>query len=188
MGHKAKYDLYELLREIKGPKRMVEVGVLAGETSQYLLDRIPDLYLTMVDPWIEHSPDSSYARSGDGNSVWKREEWDRIYLVAYERTRVHRHRCEVIRATSFMSLHLVDDSSVDLVFIDADHSYEAVRSDILGWYWKVKPGGILCGHDYAHRFSWSGVVRAVDEWIAKTGLTLNHKGQSVWWVRKPEEN
>ena len=39
------------------------------------------------------------------------------------------------------------DSAFDLVFIDADHSYAATLSDIKAWRPKIKPGGILCGHD-----------------------------------------
>ncbi len=39
------------------------------------------------------------------------------------------------------------DGSCDLVFIDGDHSYEAAKRDIEMWLPKVKPGGILCGHD-----------------------------------------
>lgn len=42
---------------------------------------------------------------------------------------------------------LLADSSFDLIFIDADHSYTAVRDDIAAWRSKVRPGGILCGHD-----------------------------------------
>jgi predicted O-methyltransferase YrrM len=40
-----------------------------------------------------------------------------------------------------------DNRSFDLVFIDADHSYEAAKADISAWRSKVRPGGILCGHD-----------------------------------------
>lgn len=39
------------------------------------------------------------------------------------------------------------DAYFDLVFIDADHSYEATLLDIRSLRSKVRPGGILCGHD-----------------------------------------
>ena len=39
---------------------------------------------------------------------------------------------------------------VDFIFIDADHSYKAVRSDTdLAWA-LLKPGGIIAWHDYQH--------------------------------------
>lgn len=54
-------------------------------------------------------------------------------------------------------------ASVDIVFLDADHSYEAVIADILAWMPRVKPGGLLCGHDYHHPH-YPGVKRAVTEY------------------------
>ncbi len=54
------------------------------------------------------------------------------------------------------------DASLDWVYIDADHHYEAVRRDILAWLPKVKQGGIIAGHDYAE-YEGFGVVRAVTE-------------------------
>lgn len=56
---------------------------------------------------------------------------------------------------------LVPDEWADFVFIDAAHSYKAVKDDIARWQPKVKPGAWFGGHDYhpAH----PGVVRAVDE-------------------------
>jgi len=41
-----------------------------------------------------------------------------------------------------------NDASVDFVFIDADHSYDAVRADIRAWRPKLRAGGLLAGHDY----------------------------------------
>jgi len=55
----------------------------------------------------------------------------------------------------------VADGWADFVFIDAGHSFEAVRSDVANWRSKVRPGGWFGGHDYHAKFP--GVVRAVDE-------------------------
>ncbi len=52
----------------------------------------------------------------------------------------------------------------DLVFIDAAHDYQSVRSDILLARGLVKPSGIICGHDY-HEKQYSGLVQAVREMI-----------------------
>lgn len=57
------------------------------------------------------------------------------------------------------------DNSLDLVFIDAAHDYENVKSDILAWLPKVRTGGIISGHDY-HQ-NWPGVIKAVNEIITE---------------------
>ena len=72
---------------------------------------------------------------------------------------------------------LVDDRSLDFVFIDADHSEPAVVEDIQHWRSKVRPGGWLGGHDYNAHFP--GVVRAVDRLFGKRKELL--KG-SIWGV------
>ena len=65
--------------------------------------------------------------------------------------------------TSEASNHFVD-GTVDIVFIDAEHSYEGVKNDILKWEPKVRKGGIISGHDYApDGSSWPEVKKAVDE-------------------------
>jgi predicted O-methyltransferase YrrM len=68
---------------------------------------------------------------------------------------------ETIRGGSSESARFFEDGSVDFVFIDADHVYDRVKEDILAWLPKVKPGGIIAGHDYnaAHQ----GVLQAVPE-------------------------
>ena len=41
------------------------------------------------------------------------------------------------------------DNSLDFVYIDANHQDPYVTQDITAWQGKVRPGGILAGHDYA---------------------------------------
>lgn len=70
------------------------------------------------------------------------------------------------------------DGSLDLVYLDADHSYAAVKADIAAWFPKVKPGGIFAGHDFSD--SYPGVRQAVEE--TSSGYKV---GGSVWSFRKP---
>jgi predicted O-methyltransferase YrrM len=73
-------------------------------------------------------------------------------------------RRRVIRMRSVVAATHYKNESLDFVFLDADHNYEAVQADIAAWLPKVRPGGILCGHDYANEaYPLWGVARAVDE-------------------------
>ena len=69
----------------------------------------------------------------------------------------------------------------DVVFIDADHSYEACRADILVWSKHVRPGGVLCGHDYDDP-GFPGVTTAVHEVLGE----VESEGK-LWWKRLPEK-
>ena len=60
----------------------------------------------------------------------------------------------------------IDAGSLDLAFIDADHSYERIFADIRAWLPKVKTGGVLCGHDYGSSAGdHAGVKQAVHQRI-----------------------
>ena len=50
---------------------------------------------------------------------------------------------------------------IDLLYIDGDHFYQAVRSDFEAWWPRVKLGGVVMFHDYDDRHP--GVKRLVDE-------------------------
>lgn len=52
---------------------------------------------------------------------------------------------------------------IDLLFIDADHKYEAVRADWLNWSPLVKTGGIIAFHDYYVTFK--GGAPGVRQWV-----------------------
>jgi len=109
-------------------------------------------------------PDKSTLVSVDNN--WQKREGNEIALFDVlrqinskrkEQIKVHAicsttdEACEWCRALSF-----------DVVFIDANHSYEFCRRDIQNWRRLLKPGGTLCGHDYG-REAWKGVTKSVDE-------------------------
>lgn len=97
---------------------------------------------------------------------------------AFDYAEQHKDRARLIVGDSAAAASEFEDGSLDFVFIDADHSYEAVRRDIDAWRSKVKPGGWFGGHDYNRKFF--GVVRAVDfVFGAKNVITLPG---SIWSV------
>lgn len=63
------------------------------------------------------------------------------------------HLVKPLIMSSEDAARVMRDSAFDLVFIDADHSYAATLGDIQAWRPRVKPGGILCGHDCEGRLT-----------------------------------
>lgn len=58
---------------------------------------------------------------------------------------------------------------IDYLYIDADHSYEAVSQDLYAWLPHVKRGGLIVGDDYGNQ-AFPGVQRAWDEFEQVHGL------------------
>ena len=71
----------------------------------------------------------------------------------------HYKNLKVLKMLSTNGAKKFKDKSVDMVFIDASHDYEAVRGDIKSWYPKAKK--LICGHDYKSKHP--GVMQAVKE-------------------------
>lgn len=63
--------------------------------------------------------------------------------------------------------------SAEMIFVDAGHSYEDCKKDLL--LWKGKATKLLCGHDYCD--AWPGVKRAVDEVIGR----IDGVAGSIWY-------
>lgn len=70
-------------------------------------------------------------------------------------------KINIIRGDSGGSAEQFEDESIDFLFLDADHVYDRVKSDIEAWLPKIKIGGIIAGHDYCEAHD--GVIQAVDE-------------------------
>lgn len=87
----------------------------------------------------------------------------------------HFENLKVYKMDSVKAARKFKDNSIDMVFIDANHSYKSVRADINAWLPKVKK--LICGHDYDP--SWSGVVKAVNEKFGKID-----KIKGIWFYNK----
>lgn len=141
-----------------------EIGVKQGNFSLYLCKGIPDLGLYCVDAWESYS---DYVV--DGNQ----EEQDQALKIAQEKLKGY--RVKFIRKMSMDAVKDFADSSLDFVYIDANHEFDFVMEDIIEWSKKVRKGGIVSGHDYFHFPAGNGgVVYAVDAYA------LAHKIKQVY--------
>ncbi len=85
---------------------------------------------------------------------------------------------DVLEGDSVKVAALITPRTLAFCFIDAAHDYESVCSDIKAWRPKVKPGGILAGHD----IQWPEVRRAVEELLPAAKMT-----SATWFLKMPTE-
>jgi hypothetical protein len=148
------------------PKQAVgaEVGVFRGTFSEELL-RIADVsVLHLVDPWLNRSePEYKGAMYAAGT----RHDMARIYEEVVDKFRNLSNRVRIHRMTSLDFASQIPDDSLDFVYVDGDHRYDAVRADLEAFWPKVKTRGLVCLDDYALMQAWwgDGVVRATNEFI-----------------------
>ena len=150
----------------------VEIGVQQGIYSAHLLENWRGAHLISVDPWIEQSVEDYR----DIAAV-KQGTHDLFYRRTIARLARYRHRNTIWRLTSAEGADKIPHHSLDFVFIDARHDYQSVKEDLGLWADKVRPGGLLAGHDFLDArdspFGDYGVRSAVTEFCAARDLRVD---------------
>jgi SAM-dependent methyltransferase len=121
----------------------VEVGCWQGQSLSFFLVEAFNSGKKLKVFGVDHFTGSV----GDGPLLDMAESQDIESLCRANVARAG-YPVEIIRAESVIGASLFADASIDYVFIDASHDGESVRQDLAAWLPKVKPGGIMAGHDY----------------------------------------
>ena len=125
--------------------KIAEVGILKGDFSRIIFEKAKPHELHLIDNDFSH--------------------FDPGFLLDEIDKRVFIHNGD----SSTVMQEIFGDNFFDVIYIDADHSYDGVSKDIRAAQRKIKPGGLLAFNDY---MNWSplesreyGVMRAVNELI-----------------------
>ena len=145
----------------------IELGVAAGAFSARILaGAVEKLYA--IDRWTDHHGLDEY-------------------LLASDRLRAFGARTTVLRMTFAEACPLFGPASMDFIYVDGyAHTGQEGGQTLRDWWPKLKPGGVLAGHDYSPQYP--RTIDAVDAFVAEHGLTLNlttHDDLPSWWVVKP---
>lgn len=132
--------LVPFIKQLTGDLVGCEIGVCHGFTTKYFLENIPaikklyavDSYPSFVD-W-------------DGTRVTA-ERQDFTKKGCFERLSSFNDKVVFAYVSSAEFASNLEDNSLDFIFIDGDHSYDATLKDCELYWPKVKSGGIFAGHD-----------------------------------------
>lgn len=151
-----------------------ELGVWFGVTTRYLLQKHPYLHMVAVDEWkIQEDGELEKYTPGENGHSWNHEFYERSFR---QKTIPYKHRLDILKMSTNEAAKLIENESLDFVFIDADHSTKGVLNDIKNWLPKLKPYGCLLGDD----IDWNSVKNAVESVYPEYEVFRN----IVWCIPK----
>lgn len=172
-------ELGWLAVQAKARSAIVEIGSWKGRSTKALA-LATDGIVVAVDHWLgsEGERATSYKEAADRGQLG-------MLAVFMTNLNVELEAGKVLPIVGKSSDILGDVRTVllargiqriDMLFIDGDHSYASVKSDIETYVPLVKPGGLICGHDYSS--GCMAVVQAVHDTIGKPASVVG----SIWSV------
>ena len=142
----------------------VEIGVYRGEHAQEIMSTIQPNKLFLVDTWNYMGDKDTLPCNQEDLRIAKQIVGSFPNIIFIEKTSKD-------ASNDFI------DGLFDFIYIDAEHSYESVKQDLISWMPKVKNGGVIAGHDIRV----DGVKKAVSE------ITQNFffMGDDWWFIKSP---
>jgi predicted O-methyltransferase YrrM len=172
-GYMAEDELRYLAEQAKKAIAIVEVGSWKGRSTKALAMATPGVVYA-VDNW-KGSP------GGDATELEAQAKGAENIFEEFKRNlapEIAAGKVVVIHADHASAADVVRDrlggNVADMVFIDGEHNYEAVKRDLLNFLPLVKQGGLMCGHDLCEAHP--GVEKAVSEVLPEATV----RALSIW--------
>ena len=164
--------LVDVIKNLQGDLIGVEVGVCNGVTSELYVQQIPNLKKLYA---VDNFP--SFV-DWDGTRVTEERQ---VETMRRCKERLAKYsNIEFVYKTSVEFGESLEDDSIDFVFIDGDHSFNATLKDIQIYWPKVKKGGIFAGHD----INLQTVYDAVNSFFQKEIEKIKTVENNTWYTIK----
>ena len=164
-------ELEWLAEKASNLRYVVEIGSWMGRSTTAMADNMEGLGVILaVDTWRGSEEHEALLKDKPPNYVY--DLFCRNLKAHIDSGRVCPMRLPSLEAARVFQA--IGYAGFDMVFIDAAHDYENVKADIQAWKPLVKPGGLLCGHDWGH----PPIVQAVRELLGNT-----KSSSTIWYTR-----
>jgi|TARA_Y100000310_G_C20670619_1_gene810066 hypothetical protein len=189
LGYNLKqYEYRSFMKALKNTRKKglvgVEIGTLDGWHALEMMELLPIKKLYLIDPYRAYKDYDESVK----NPRKTQKALDERMKVAKKVLEKYGNKVQFIRKFSDDAADLIKDNSLDFIYIDGNHQYEFVKSDLKNYYKKVKKGGFFGGHDYTNSqltiLENFGVFKAVNEFIKQEPIYFH---ELDWWVIKGEE-
>lgn len=158
----------DIVTKLETGSHIVEVGSYYGASAIYLATKIKmsckKIKLDCVDKWDYPSEKIYDDFIKNINNAFVGDIINPIKTLSTEASKIY------------------NDNSLDFVFIDADHSYSAVKNDIKYWFPKIKEKCMIVGHDVWDDNVKQAYIDFVDE--NKNEIENNYIDKDLWYIYK----
>ncbi len=156
MSYEEEEFLYKLGKLYNGGV-IAEIGSFKGRSTKALLTGNKDGIVYAIDNW---------EGSIDPNDLTGQIYKEQNVFSEFTENLKDFSNLKIMKSDGVLASKTFADESLDVVFIDAEHTEDAVYKDIMSWLPKVKKGGVICGHDYKPDV-WMTVIEGVKKAIGE---------------------
>ena len=176
------YDI--IVDQIPEDGKIVEIGSFLGRSTHYLATSLvnagkEDVKIYSVDTFEGSSEHANIKLPKDFSSIFRE---NLKFFIGRDMVRLCQGRSDDIGI-----LEKFQEATVDYVLVDGAHEYDAVKEDIINWWPKLKPNGVMFGDDY----SLASVSQAVQDGfgaIQVEAYGANKGFEQTWYSAKNGEN
>lgn len=121
---------------------VLELGIWKGDFSSRLLKECPGIETYwMLDPWRNITDWNKPFNVSD-------DQFEAIFAEAMSATEFAGDKRRILRGTTTEEIHRIPDGSLDLAYIDGDHTLKGITIDMVSVWPKVREGGVVLGDDF----------------------------------------
>lgn len=149
-----------------------EIGVCKGLNSINLFHVAKPSRMFLVDIWEDKDPEGNKWHKAYDPALWFGDH--RNLINDFFSDEIEKGIVTTVRDFGANFLYSLQNDSLDWIYIDANHQYDAVSMEIDMAILKVKNGGYILGHDYtSETVLWgNSVIRAVNERIQSGDISM----------------